>query len=85
MAFGKPVLGMLDGEGAAIIEEANAGLTCKAGDYIKLAGNIKLLYSLDKSELSAMGDNGRQYCAQNFNRELLFRKFEEIYSDFSRK
>lgn len=85
MAFGKPVLGMLDGEGAAIIEEANAGLTCKAGDYIKLAGNVKLLYSLDKSELSAMGDNGRQYCAQNFNRELLFRKFEEIYSDFSRK
>jgi colanic acid biosynthesis glycosyl transferase WcaI len=83
MAFGKPVLGMLDGEGAAIIEEAHAGLTCKAGDYSTLASKIKLLYSLDKSELNAMGENGKKYCAENFDRKMLFRKFEKIYSEFS--
>ena len=35
MLSGKPIIGMLDGEGANLINKAKAGLTCKAGDFKK--------------------------------------------------
>jgi len=81
LAYGKPVLAMLNGEGSSIIEEANAGLSCKAGDYNNLAKNIESLYRYDKTDLSKMGENAKKYCHENFNRSQLFRRFEIIYSE----
>ena len=82
LAFGKPVLAMMNGEGAEIIEKANAGLTCEAGNYRKLAANIEHLWSMEKDNLIKMGDNGRQYYFNNFSRLTLFKKFEDVYINF---
>jgi glycosyltransferase involved in cell wall biosynthesis len=81
LAFGKPILAMLNGEGAEIIEEAKAGISCKAGDYKQLACNVEYLLNSDKNELLKMGENAKKYYHENFDRTNLFKKFEKIYLD----
>lgn len=82
LAFGKPILAMLNGEGSSIILEAGAGLSCNAGDFKQLAINVEILAGSDEDHLRKMGENARKYSNENFNRALLFKKFEQIYLDF---
>jgi glycosyltransferase involved in cell wall biosynthesis len=81
LAFGKPIVAMLDGEGSTIIREAGAGLTCNAGNFLQLAENIKFLSTIDKKRLEEMGCNARDYCSKHFNRKSLFLKFEQVVAD----
>ena len=46
LATGRPLLGMLDGEGARVIEEAGAGLVARSGDGRGLARNIEALAAM---------------------------------------
>ena len=66
LSSGKPILGMLCGEGAEIIKKSKSGLVCKSGDYICLSENIKKITSLDKKQLYKMGINGKKYARENF-------------------
>ena len=81
LAVGKPILAMLNGEGAAIIEEAKAGISCEAGNFQQLACNVEYLFNSDKNELIRMGANAKKYYHENFDRSKLFKKFEQIYLD----
>jgi len=76
LATGLPIVGMLDGEGAAVIEQAGAGLVCKAGDGLGLAQQVRLLMGMTAAELSSMGVRGRQYAEQEFGRATLISKLE---------
>lgn len=78
MAAGKPVLTMLNGVGNAVVKEARCGLTAVAGDYQKLAENVKKMYSMSKEELSAMGRNAKAYYDKNFEKEMVIDKVNEI-------
>ena len=40
MAFGKPIVSMLNGESNKVIEEAGCGFTASAGDFKALAANV---------------------------------------------
>ena len=79
LACGKPVLGMLDGEGADIINESGAGLTCPAGTPKLLARNILQMYSMDQVELNKFGDNAITYYTNNFDRNLIIDRFERLF------
>ena len=70
LQIGKPILGMLSGEGADIIEQAQVGLVCKPGNYKELAKNILKLKNLDKKILKGMGENGLRFSNQFFQREI---------------
>src|SRR5690606_11897163 len=59
MSVGKPIIGMLDGEGAEIINEANCGVSVPAGSAEKLSKAIVTLSVLDRQELRKQGENGR--------------------------
>lgn len=76
MKFGKPVLGMISGEGSRVILDAHAGLVCAAGDYQKLAENIIFMASLSQKELDTFGTNGLRYANKEFNRDTLLTKLE---------
>ncbi|SVE08899.1 uncharacterized protein METZ01_LOCUS461753, partial [marine metagenome] len=52
LACGKPILAMINGEGAKIIEGANAGLICRSGDFEGLANNILTMSSLSIEDLN---------------------------------
>lgn len=76
LAAGVPLLGMLDGEGAAVIEQAEAGLTCQAGRGDKLAQLIEQLADMPLAERQAMGERAKRYCEQEFDRARLVTSLE---------
>ncbi len=78
---GTPVLAMLDGEGAAIVEEAKAGLACPAGDSRSLAENVLKMTIMPKEELKIFGSNGRAYAQKEFGRNQLMQKMENLLKE----
>jgi glycosyltransferase involved in cell wall biosynthesis len=62
----KSILGMLNGEGAAIIRDANCGLSVNAGDSEGLANEIIKLYEMSTEERESLGKNGFKYFEENF-------------------
>lgn len=76
LACGRPIVAMLDGEGARIIEEAGAGLVCPAGDPEGLAANVTRLAALSVAERERLGASGRRYAEIHFDRERLFDRLE---------
>jgi colanic acid biosynthesis glycosyl transferase WcaI len=83
LAAGLPLLGMLDGEGARIIEESGAGLTCRAGDGPALAKAVERLASMSMSERAAMGRLGAEYSAREFDRDRLLQQLESWIAEAS--
>jgi glycosyltransferase involved in cell wall biosynthesis len=75
---GIPVLGMLDGEGAAVIQEAQAGLACPAGDPDALAQAVLQLKAMPPEQRIQWGANGRQYAQKEFDRTLLMNRLEQM-------
>jgi colanic acid biosynthesis glycosyl transferase WcaI len=78
---GIPLLGMLDGEGAAVIRDAHAGLTCEAGDSAGLAQAVLALAAMPTAERKQMGLNGREYAHQEFDRAQLMGRLEDLLSE----
>lgn len=76
LAAGRPVLGMMDGEGARVISESGAGWAAPAGDGPALAALTLQLAALTPSERQIMGANARRYCTQEFDRSVLITKLE---------
>lgn len=69
MSVGKPVLAMLNGDGANIIRDAQCGFSVPAGSSSELADVIVNMTNTSFDELRKMGDNGKVYCAENFSFE----------------
>jgi colanic acid biosynthesis glycosyl transferase WcaI len=78
---GIPLLGMLDGEGAAVIRDAQAGLTCEAGDGAGLAQAVLDLADMPAAERKQMGLNGREYALQEFGRTQLMDRLEALLAE----
>lgn len=78
MAFGKPIVASIDGEGARIIKEAAAGFISPAEDAVGLAKKIEEILSTTKAELVQMGNNARDYFNTEFEREALLDRLEGV-------
>jgi glycosyltransferase involved in cell wall biosynthesis len=79
LAVGKPIIACLNGEGAKIISDANAGLTVDAEDGSGLAEAIIQLYKMPKLALEQMGINGQDYFKLHFDDEMLTAKLVEHF------
>lgn len=78
---GIPLLGMLDGEGASVIRDANAGLVCSSGDGSGLARAVLELAAMSKGERQRLGKNGRAYAQKEFDRKLLLDQLESWFNE----
>lgn len=83
LAAGVPILAMLDGEGARVIAEAEAGFVSPAGHGQMLAEQALRLLNTPPSERAAMGARGRAYAAREFNRERLVKRLEQELAELS--
>jgi glycosyltransferase involved in cell wall biosynthesis len=81
LASGKPVLAMLDGEGARVVTEAQAGLCCAAGDAAALADAGQRLAAMTEEQRMQLGTNGKTYFAKNFSRERVLAQLDEWLVD----
>lgn len=66
LAAGKPIIAALNGEGARVVEEAGAGLSCMAEDAESLVGCIRELYEMPVEERQQMGEKGHAYFLEHF-------------------
>lgn len=78
LSVGKPILSMLNGDGAEIIKEAGAGLVANAGDYKQLSENILELYNADEATKLKMGDSAKEYYNSNFKLNVCITNLENI-------
>lgn len=78
MASSKPIIGMMNGDGAYTIQQAKCGCCVSASDFRSLAENIILLSKKDKLELEILGLNGQLYANKYYNKSKLLNK---LYSE----
>ena len=71
MAFGKPIIGMLNGIGAEIIRKSECGYVCDAANYIALANNVIKAYHEEGNVLTQKGENGKKYYDQYFSKKVI--------------
>jgi glycosyltransferase involved in cell wall biosynthesis len=73
---GLPILGMLDGEGAKVITDSNAGLVCAAGNSRALASAVLEMHAMSVDKRKQLGLNGRDYAQKEFGRGMLMDQLE---------
>jgi glycosyltransferase involved in cell wall biosynthesis len=78
MSASKPIVAMLNGEGAENIIESKSGFVVNASDYKKLAETILMTSELPKEELVRLGQNARKYYEEYFNMDLCISNLENI-------
>lgn len=83
LAAGIPLLCMLNGEGADVVTQACAGMTCRAGDSHGLAQAIHRLVAMTPEERKVMGDNGLAASAAQFDRDRLIAQLESMLEQIS--
>lgn len=81
LATGLPILGMLDGEGARVIEQSGAGLVSPAGDGVRLAEQVWRMAAMSDQARSAMGTLGREYSSREFDRDRLLTRLADWMSE----
>ena len=76
LAAGIPVVAMLNGEGAEVVNKSRSGVTCDAGDSAGLAAAVLRLSEMTAEERIGMGRNGLKVSTQEFDRSMLIDKLE---------
>jgi len=77
MAQGKPILAMLNGDGADLIKNAQCGYCVPAGDYKECSEIIKKIRK-NKKELKILGQDGRKYYKKHFQKSDRMDQLESI-------
>ena len=84
MAAERPIIASLDGEAAAIIREAGAGLVTAAEDAQALASAIIAMKAMPGAQRRSLGHAGRAYFERNFAPELLTRSLLQHFRQLQR-
>ncbi|AHB08133.1 hypothetical protein U875_24530 [Pandoraea pnomenusa 3kgm] len=73
LATGKPVIAAMDGAGARVISDAQAGIACPAEDPQALAQAVLTLAQSSVAQRQVMGEQGKRYYADRFEANRLVR------------
>ncbi len=76
LACAKPLIAALDGEGAKVVQEAQAGFTPPAEDAQALADAVLTMYRMPEAERRQMGVRGRKYFEVHFERNMLLDRLD---------
>lgn len=81
MAFGRPIIGMLNGIGSNLIIDADCGYVGMAGNHFSLAENVIKAYKEESNVLLNMGINGTKYYNQNFSKTIVIDRLMGIFHE----
>lgn len=79
LASGRPILGMINGEAARVIEASGAGFACESGSGQGLASITHRLAALSAEQRQQMGDAGRHYYQREFAKSALLERLEQLF------
>jgi len=80
MAVRQPLVGSIWGEAADLIEEARCGVVVEPGDPAALARAVELL-AADPALAREMGERGRAYVVEHFNRRRIASRLRELLNE----
>lgn len=83
LACARPILAALEGEGAQVLEESGGGYACRPEDPKALAETVLKMYGLTDTERQVIGNCGRNYYLQQFEREHLLNRLEGWLREFT--
>jgi glycosyltransferase involved in cell wall biosynthesis len=69
LAAGRPIIGAVAGDAAALIRDAAAGLTATPGSAPELAEAILKAAAMPAEEIQAWGDRGREYYTDHLSQD----------------
>ena len=78
MAAGKPIVAVLNGEGAEVIKDADCGWTLPAGNAEGFAKLAIELSQKEAAELAVKGANAAKYYNEHFVKEKCLAKLDEM-------
>ena len=81
LASARPIIAALDGEGARIVAEAQAGLACPPENPAALAETVLAMQRLTPDARAAMALRGRTYFEAHFERETLLTRLDGCMKD----
>lgn len=76
MASGRPILAALEGSGAEVVLEAQAGVVCDPDDPNALREAVLKLWQMPKGDRERMGANARAYYERYFARALVLGRLQ---------
>lgn len=79
MAVGKPILVGVRGDAVAMVEKANAGISCIPEDPRSIVESVEKLFAMPRAQLEAMGNNGRKFYETELSLNIGARRFVEIF------
>jgi glycosyltransferase involved in cell wall biosynthesis len=71
MAVGLPIIACMNGEGARLVAEADAGLAVPAEDSGALANAVLRLHGMSEAQRTRLGANAQAYFREHFDHEKL--------------
>ena len=83
LVTGKPILALLNGEGAHLVKDSGCGIACDAGDWQCLAESVQKLSKMNPQERDVMGRKGLLLTETEFDREKLISKLENWMQDLA--
>jgi glycosyltransferase involved in cell wall biosynthesis len=81
MSASKPIVAMLNGEGAENILDSESGFVVNASDYKGLAKTILMTYEMPGDELIRLGQNARKYYEEYFRMDQCISNLETILNE----
>ena len=78
MACGKPILGMMNGEGAHIINDAKCGWCVDADDVEGMVKKVLEISQLNREDLKSFGQNGLNYYNTHFTKKICMDRLERV-------
>lgn len=85
LASGRPLLGMINGEAARVINQSGAGLVCASGDAKGLANITRQLAEASVQQRADMAQAGRSYYESNYTKETLMKRLETLLRTATRR
>ncbi|MCL1831169.1 MAG: glycosyltransferase, partial [Oscillospiraceae bacterium] len=80
MNAAKPILAFMNGAGADMVTEADCGVTATAEDTASLATALQRTSEFTPEQLKTMGENGKRYCTEQFNKDKLINDLVQYIS-----
>jgi glycosyltransferase involved in cell wall biosynthesis len=84
MAMGIPILLGVEGEAAAIVTDANAGVLFAPENAQALADAVRRMAD-DRNEAARLGENGRRAAREQFDRRMLAQAYLELLERIARR
>ena len=81
LAAGQPIIGMVRGDAASVIEESGSGLTTAPGDAAGLADTIERFAAMSRDEQHAMGQVARATYEARFSRKSVTATLDAVLHD----